>query len=47
MDDVVNVALHSVPLALNGDKPIQIKAIEPLKHGKTSSRIYAGDAIGG
>ena len=46
MDDVVNVALHAIPPALNRDEKVQIvKPTGQLKDRKTSSRQQARTAL--
>jgi ATP-dependent Lon protease len=46
MDDVVNVALHALPLALNRDEKVQkVKQTGRLKDGKSSSQQQARNAL--
>jgi len=46
MDDVVNVALHAIPPALNRDEKVQmVKPTGQLRDRKTSSRQQAGTAL--
>ena len=46
MDDVVNVALHGIPPALNRDKKVQkVKQTGRLKDGKSSSQQQAKNAL--
>jgi len=44
MDDVVSVALHGVSPQLEATEKVQVKPV-PLKHKKTSSHVYARNAL--
>lgn len=45
MDDVVSVALHDMAPQLKAPEKVQVKPTAPLKHRKTSSNLYARNAL--